>query len=243
MTWQGSVNLLENGEVPARYLRNIGTIGIAGQLRLLKAKVAIIGAGGLGGHNIELLSRQGVGYLRIIDGDCFADHNLNRQLLATEKNLGENKALAATRRVAEINSDVHTEAIPQMLTADNGEELLSGMDIVVDALDTISSRLLVSKMTAKLGIPLVHGAIAGFTGQVTTILPGDSGLEKIYKMTTGNDKGIELALGNPAITPALAATIQAQEVIKFLTGTGELLHKQLFYFDTELNIFEIFKIE
>ena len=243
MTWQGSVELLEKGEVPARYLRNMGTIGIQGQLRLLKAKVAIIGAGGLGGHIIELLSRQGVGQLRIIDGDCFADHNLNRQLLATEGNLGENKALVAARRVGEINSDVYAEAIGQMIAADNAERLLSGMDIVVDALDTISSRLLVSRMTSKLGISLVHGAIAGFTGHVTTILPGDKGLEQIYKSNQDGDKGIEVALGNPATTPAFAAAIQAQEVIKFLTGTGELLHKQLFYFDTELNIFEILKIE
>ena len=243
MTWQSSVNLLEKGQIPARYLRNIGTIGIEGQLTLLKSKVAIIGAGGLGGHNIELLSRQGIGYLRIIDGDQFADHNLNRQLLATEGNLGENKARVAARRVAEINSDVYVEAISQMVTGDNAEELLAGMDIVVDALDTISSRLLVSKITSKLGIPLVHGAIAGFTGQVTTLLPGDIGLEKIYKSSRGEDKGIEIAVGNPATTPAFAAAIQAQEVIKFLTGTGELLHKQLLYFDTELNIFELLKFE
>lgn len=243
MTGRGSVELLEKGEVPARYLRNMGTIGIQGQLQLLKAKVAIVGAGGLGGHIIELLSRQGVGHLRIIDGDCFADHNLNRQLLATERNLGENKALVAAQRVGEINSDVYAEGVAQMVTADNAEQLLSGMDIVVDALDTISSRLLVSKITIQLGIPLVHAAIAGFTGQVTTLLPGDKGLEQIYQSNHNGDKGIEVILGNPATTPAFAAAIQAQEVIKFLTGTGELLHKQLFYFDTELNIFEILKIE
>jgi molybdopterin/thiamine biosynthesis adenylyltransferase len=243
MSRMRTIQLLENGEVPERYLRNIGTIGIDGQLRLLHAKVAVIGAGGLGGHISELLARQGVGYLRVIDGDNFAAHNLNRQLLATQQNLGLNKSIAAFNRIAEVNSDVCVEAIPQMLNEENAEKLLFGMDVVVDALDTISSRLLVSKMTRKLGIPLVHGAIAGFTGQVTTLLPGDTGLEKIYKITTGSDKGIELALGNPATTPALAAAIQAQEVVKFLTGIGELLHKRLFYFDTELNIFEILTLE
>ncbi|MBC8014501.1 MAG: HesA/MoeB/ThiF family protein [Sporomusaceae bacterium] len=243
MSRERSVELLEQGEVPERYLRNIGTIGIKGQLALLQAKVAIVGAGGLGGNIIELLTRQGVGYLRIIDGDCFAPHNLNRQLLATEGNLGINKASAAVRRVAEINSDVYAEGIEQMLDEENAEQYLAGMDIVVDALDTISSRLLVSSATKKLGIPLVHGAIAGFTGQVTTLLPGDIGLEKIYKNNAGADKGIELILGNPATTPALAATIQAQEVVKFLTGIGELLHKKLFYFDTEFNIFKILTIE
>ena len=243
MSRMNAVELLENGEVPERYLRNIGTIGIEGQLRLLKAKVVIVGAGGLGGHIIELLARQGIGYLRIIDGDCFAAHNLNRQLLATEGNLGANKAIAAARRIAEINSDVDGESIPQMLDEENGQQLLLGMDVVVDALDNISTRLLLSKLTRELGIPLVHGAIAGFTGQVTTLLPGDIGLEKIYKVSNPSDKGIEILLGNPATTPALAATIQSQEVVKILTGIGELLHKRMLYFDTELNIFEILTIE
>jgi len=243
VTRKYSVELLEHGEVPERYLRNIGTIGIKGQLALLQAKVAIVGAGGLGGNSIELLARQGIGYLRIIDGDCFAAHNLNRQLLATEGNIGVNKSLAAVRRVAEINSDVYAEGVAQMLNEENAEKLLCGMDIVVDALDTISSRLLVSRVTRRLGIPLVHGAIAGFTGQVTTLLPGDIGLEKIYKVKARADKGIEMTLGNPATTPALAATIQVQEVVKLLTGIGELLQKKLFYFDTEFNIFEILTIE
>ena len=237
-----SVELLENGEVPERYLRNIGTIGIDGQLRLLNAKVAVVGAGGLGGNVIELLARQGVGYLKIIDGDGFATHNLNRQLLATEENMGMNKAKAAACRVAVVNSDVHIESIFQMLDEENAEQLLSGMDVVVDALDSIFSRLLVSQVTRKLKIPLVHAAIAGFTGQVTTLLPEDIGLEKIYKVSAGADKGIELSLGNPATTPAFVAAIQAQEVVKIVTGIGELLHKKLFYFDMELNIFEIYQL-
>ncbi|VBB09616.1 Hypothetical protein LUCI_4911 [Lucifera butyrica] len=231
------------GRIPERYQRNIGTIGIDGQLRLLNAKVAIAGAGGLGGNLIELLARQGVGYLRIIDGDSFAVHNLNRQLLATERNLGMNKAQAAARRIAEVNSDVTVDAVPAMLDEVNAVDLLAGMDVVVDALDNISSRLLLSRTAQALEIPLVHGAIAGFTGQITTLLPGRRGLETIYKMTPGSDRGIETVLGNPAVTPALAAAIQAQEVVKILTGIGEILDSQLLYFDTELNLFEIINLK
>jgi molybdopterin-synthase adenylyltransferase len=242
MSRQETLDMLEAGQSPERYQRNIGTIGVAGQLQLLNAKVAIVGAGGLGGNIIEHLTRQGVGYLRIIDGDSFAGHNLNRQLLATERNLGVNKAKAAANRIADVNSDVRAEAVPQMLEEENAAELLAGMDVVVDALDNFSSRLLLSKTTQELGIPLVHGAIAGFTGQITTILPGNRGLEKIYKVTAGANKGIETALGNPATTPAVAAAIQAQEVIKLLTGIGEVLHGKLLYFDTEVNCFEILHI-
>ena len=235
-----TLQMLETGKMPERYLRNLGTIGISGQLRLLNAKVAVVGAGGLGGGIVELLTRQGVGYLRIIDGDVFAAHNLNRQLLSTERNLGMNKAIAATHRVADVNSDVSAEAVPKMLETENAAELLAGMDVVVDALDNFSSRLILSKTTQELGIPLVHGAIAGFTGQVTTLLPGDQWLEK--NCSTGADKGIETGLGNPATTPALTAAIQTQEVIKLLTGVGELLHRKLLYFDTEVNVFEILTI-
>lgn len=242
MSKQDALKMLKAGVIPERYQRNIGTIGIEGQCLLLKAKVVIVGAGGLGGNIIELLTRQGVGYLRIIDGDCFTEHNLNRQLLATESNLGSNKAMTAAKRIAEVNSDVYADAVPQMLDVNNVRQLLAGMDVVVDALDSINSRLLLSKVTRELGIPLVHGAIAGSTGQVTTLLPGKPGLDKLYKFDDGLDKGIEVLLGNPATTPAFAAALQAQEVVKILTGVGELLSGRLLYFDMEMNLFEFLKI-
>jgi molybdopterin/thiamine biosynthesis adenylyltransferase len=242
MAREDSLALLARGEIPERYQRNIGTIGIDGQKRLLKARVTIVGAGGLGGTIIELLARQGVGFMRIIDDDSFTLHNLNRQLLATERTMGMNKAAVAAARVAEVNSDVETHAVPARLNEDNAVELLSGMDVIVDALDSINSRLVLCRMVQKLKIPLVHAAIAGFTGQVGTILPTGPGLEKIYKTTSGSDKGIETVLGNPSATPALAAAIQAQEVVKLLTGMGETISHKLLYFDTELNIYELLNL-
>ncbi len=242
MAREDSLALLVKGEIPQRYQRNIGTIGIDGQIRLLEARVAIIGAGGLGGNIIELLTRQGVGFLRIIDGDSFAPHNLNRQLLATQRTLGMNKSAVAAARVAEVNSDVEVHAVPVMFDEHNAVQLLTGMDVVIDALDSIDSRLLLCRFARELKIPLVHAAIAGLTGQVGTILPTGPGLEKIYKSTGGSDKGIEAILGNPASTPALAAAIQAQEVIKLLTGIGKPLHPRLLYFDTEFNIYELLNL-
>ncbi len=233
-----TLTMLEAGQVPERYLRNAGTIGATGQARLLAARVAVVGAGGLGGTVVELLARMGVGYLRIIDGDTFAAHNLNRQLLATESSLGESKAAAAAARVAAINADVTADAVPRMLDAGNAAALLTGMDVVVDALDTIGDRLLLGRTARQLAIPLVHAAIAGFTGQVATVLPGDPGLEQIYHQGAGPSRGIETVLGNPAATPAIAAALQAQEVVKLLTGVGEPLSRKLLYFDTEYNIFE-----
>lgn len=239
---RAALEMLANGQIPERYQRNIGTIGIQGQKSLLNAKVVIVGAGGLGGNIIELLARQGVGYLRVIDGDSFVAQNLNRQLLVNEHNLGTNKANAAASRIADINSDVYVEAVPQMLSAENAQELLAGMDVVVDALDNLTGRLLMIKAAQQLGIPLIHGAIAGFAGQVTTVLPTNQGLEKIYKNASDSDNSIERMLGNPAATPALAAAIQAQEVVKILTGVGEILSGRLLHFNTKLNLYRIFEI-
>lgn len=242
MPGEESLRELESGQMPERYLRNQGTIGTAGQLRLLQAKVTVAGAGGLGGHVIELLARQGVGYLQIVDGDFFTCHNLNRQILATEQTLGMNKALAAANRVAIVNPDVEVCAVMQMLDTNNAEKLLTGTDVIVDALDTISSRRMLMGIAQKLRIPLVHAAIAGFTGQVATVLPGDSVMTALFDRKTVSDRGVEVLLGNPAATPAMAAALQAQEVVKLITGVGELLNGQMLYFDMEYNLFEKIKM-
>ena len=230
---------LTAGRMPQRYLRNAGTIGIAGQLRLLRAKVAIIGAGGLGGHVVELLARQGVGCLVVIDGDCFTRHNLNRQILATEENLGQNKAVVAAARVAAINPDVEVIAVPEMMTETNPSRWLSGSDVIVDALDSMQTRRILFRTAQELAIPLVHAAIAGYTGQVTTIIPGDTRLAELFSPQTGSDAGIETRLGNPAATPALAAALQVQEAVKLITGIGQTLSGRLLYFDLEYNLFEL----
>ena len=243
MNQEKAIRLLEAGSVPERYLKNIGTIGLEGQLRLLKARVAVVGAGGLGGHIIELLTRQGIGFLRIIDGDCFAVHNLNRQLLATGGTLGMNKAAAAVHRIAEINSDVAAEAAPFMLDETNAAAMLADIDIVVDALDSLGTRLLLARAARALKIPMVHGAIGGFCGRVTTLLPEGPDPEKLFRTTNGSVQGIEATLGNPAATPAIAAAIQAQEVVKIITGIGEPLYRQMVYFDTQFNIFEVLRLE
>lgn len=243
MIGMASLELLANGQAPERYLRNIGTIGLDGQTRLLKSRVAVIGAGGLGGLVVELLARMGVGYLKVIDGDSFALHNLNRQVLSTENNMQQNKAQIAVQRVASINSDVQVESVAEMLDESNGEKLLKSMDVVVDALDNFSSRMTLGKVAAGLGIPLVHAAIAGFTGQVMTVMPGDQSFEKLYRSQPPSNRGIETTLGNPAATPALAASLEVQEVIKILTGTGDPIRNKLLYFDTQYNLFEFVNLE
>jgi len=233
---------LEAHVLPARYLRNFGTLGWEGQARLLRASVAIIGAGGLGGWIIEGLARMGVGHLVIVDGDAFEDNNLNRQTLCWEATLGQAKVEAARERVAQVNAGVQVTALCLWATADNLPELLRGVEVVVDALDELPTRLMLQKVCGGLGVPMVHGAIGGYIGQVTTILPGDAGLCALYGEECVPERGAEVEWGNPAATPMMVAAWEIQEVVKLLAGKGEILRGRLLFMDAESGCVEMFQL-
>ncbi len=225
---------LREGIIPVRYRRNIPSLGIEGQVRLLAATAAVVGAGGLGGLIIELLARAGVGRLILIDGDSFAEDNLNRQLLCREGDLGRKKIAAAGERVAAVNSAVEVIAHPVFLTADNAAALLAGAEVVIDALDRISVRILLEKTAARLSVPLVHGAIGGLIGQVATVRPGEEILSiSIYGREESPPRGIEAVLGTPTITPAVVASLEAMEAVKILLGWESSLANELLYLDLE----------
>lgn len=234
---------LEAGVVPLRYVRNIGTIGLEGQARLLRATVAVVGLGGLGGYVMEALARIGVGQLILIDADIFEEHNLNRQLLSAEQRLDTEKAQAARERVAQVNAAVEVTAHAKQLTQDNLRQLLEGADVVVDALDRLPSRLLLQDGAQELGIPMVHGSIAGFLGQVMTIFPDEPGLHGLYGQRTDlPEQGLEAELGTPAATPMAVAAWEAQEVVKILTGRGETLRHRLLLMDMESGSIETLQV-
>ncbi|WP_337906870.1 HesA/MoeB/ThiF family protein [Pelovirga terrestris] len=222
--------IMQSGFLPARYQRNRHMISISQQLQLLKSRVAVVGCGGLGGYVIEELARLGVGHLRVIDPDIFEEHNLNRQLLATIDNLGTSKAAAALKRVQDINPAVGIDPRQVAVGFDNGIELLTGMDVVVDAIDNISGRLELAQLCSQLAIPLVHGSIAGWFGQVSCIKPGQGTMQKLYANRTA-DKGIESTFGNPSFTPAVVGSLQAAEVCKILLIQGELLDEGILTVD------------
>ena len=223
---------LKSGVTPWRYLRNTGTIGTEGQIKLLQSTVAVVGAGGLGGTIVELLARQGAGHLIIIDDDRFTEQNLNRQLMSTEKNLGKYKALVAAKRVKDINSAVTVTTFVKKLTEKNANSLLKDANLVADGLDNVPSRFVVENACRDLGIPYVYGTIAGFGGQLMTIFPGDAGLSCIYG-SSGSfpEQGIEVKIGNPSATPAIIAAWQVQEIVKIITGIGQPLRNHLLILD------------
>jgi molybdopterin/thiamine biosynthesis adenylyltransferase len=228
--------------LPARYERSQGTVGWEGQTKLLESTVAVVGCGGLGGWIIEGLARMGVGHLVLIDGDTFGENNLNRQAFCTETNLGQLKTEAAQERLARVNAATEVTVHPVMADEAGLRGMLAGADVVVDALDTLPTRLILQKVAQSLGIPVVHGAIGGYVGQVMTVFPGDEGLYALYGRGEVPEQGIEAQLGNPAATPMMVAAWQIQEVIKILLGAGEPLRNRLLFMDAESGLAEILEI-
>lgn len=228
--------------LPTRYQRNLGTVGWDGQLALLRATVGVVGAGGLGGWVVEGLARMGVGRLIVIDSDIFEENNLNRQILATERCLGQSKAEMARQRVADVNSSV--EVVPHQVHVDEAQmvQLLRGSNVIVDALDALPTRLALQRAAHALGCPLVHGAIAGFVGQVMTIFPEDAGLTALYGEGHVQERGIETQWGNPAATPMLVAAWQIQETVKLITGKGQLLRHRLLFMDSEVGTVDVLQV-
>jgi len=221
---------LERGIMPARYQYSRNAMSVTDQLSLFRSTVAVIGCGGLGGYIVEELARLGVGRLVVIDPDLFEEQNLNRQLLSSPAELGCPKVEVAVRRVNAINPAVTIVPHRVAFSSDNGTELLASCHVVVDALDTIAVRRELAETCSELRIPLVHGAIAGWYGHVTTMLPGDSALKDFYAQHC-REKGIEQQLGNLSFTPAVVASLQVAEVCKLLVGQGTPLCGRMLMID------------
>lgn len=209
-------------------------------LSLREKKVLVVGCGGLGGHIIEQLARLGVGHITAVDSDTFDETNLNRQLLSHSKNIGKSKAYAAKEHIAMINPDIQLDALQVFFDESNAKAMTEGFDVICDALDSVASRFILQKYAAINQTPMVHGAIAGWYGQVTTIFPNDNTLNYIYH--TGQNKGIEQVLGNPSFTPALVASIEVSEVLKILIGKGKLLRNRLLIINTLEQEYEILEL-
>ena len=170
------MSLLSDDELD-RYARHLvlREVGGRGQALLKAARVAVVGAGGLGSPCLLYLAAAGVGQLSIIDDDRVSLSNLQRQVLFATSEIGQRKAQAAAARLAAINPHVEATPLPERLTPENAQALLAGHDLVIDGSDSFSTRLTVNAAAVALGLPLVSGAIGPFDGQVAVFkghLPG-----------------------------------------------------------------------
>jgi molybdopterin/thiamine biosynthesis adenylyltransferase len=218
---------------PQRYLRNAGSLGLAGQKKLLQSRALLIGVGGLGGTIAQLLARMGLGTLILADGDFFSEDNLNRQAFSLEQNIGQGKVQVACSEILKINAATEVEIFAGFVKENELASLIRGVNVAMDALDNMPTRFLLEKVCKEGKVPLVHGAVAGFSGQVTTIYPEDVGFKAFYgESQTISEKGIEVELGNLAGIVSTVASLQVQEVIKIITGLGRPLRNRLLFLDS-----------
>lgn len=216
-----------------RYSRNFNSISKENQLLLSEWVVAIVGLGGLGGYVLENLVRLGVGSLHLIDKDVFDESNLNRQILSQENNLGVYKADEAYKRAKSINSKVNIKTFIDTLNKDS-VHMLEGVDIVIDCLDSVESRIELESLCDKMDLTLVHGAIGGYFGQVALSSPGNRIFHKIY-----GESNIDNKLGNLPMTCMVTASIQTTLALKVLFK--EEVEKELIYINVE--DFELLKVK
>lgn len=226
---------------PNRYQRNFRALSREDQGKIAAATVAVVGCGGLGGYIAEEMARLGVGHLILIDGDKLDETNLNRQLFATEQALGQDKVEAARTRLESVNSATRLGTYTEWFNEENADKLFQGVDLVCDALDSISARKALERSCHFLNLPLVFASIGGWYGLLGVSLPGDYSISRLY----GNgeeDRGVERIWGNPAFTPAVVASLAVAEGIKILTGKPVSLRKAWLQIDLLEMEFERFEL-
>ncbi len=218
-----------------RYSRQIllPQVGGKGQEKLLEAKVLVIGAGGLGSPCALYLAAAGIGNLGIVDSDVVELNNLQRQILHSTGDVGRPKVDSARDRLQSINPDIRIIPHQLRLTSENILEVIKGYDIVVDGSDNFPTRYLVNDACVLAGKPLSHGAILRFFGQVFTIIPGEGACYRCL-FAEPPPPGMVPSCQEAGILGAVAGiigTLQANEVLKYILGVGELLTEKLLIFD------------
>lgn len=210
-----------------RYDRQIRLFGIEGQERLKRSKVFIAGAGGLGSPISIYLAAAGIGKIVLVDKDVVEPSNLNRQILHWERDIGSKKALSALEKLREMNSMITVEAVAEILDQENIFRLVGDADLIIDAMDNFPTRYLLNKAALEKGIPLIHGAISGWHGQATTVLPGRTACLRCIFPESPPPETFPVV----GVTPGIIGLIQATEAMKYITGLGDLLAGKLLIWD------------
>ncbi|MCR5026742.1 MAG: HesA/MoeB/ThiF family protein [Methanobrevibacter sp.] len=229
--------------MPTRYIgdgyweiisRQMSVVTRSEQQRFKDSKITVIGCGGIGGETIEMLARMGIGELVLVDEDAFDLSNLNRQTLASLADVGLDKSAVAKEKVRLINPYVKVTNYNEHVDSSNIDKLIGDSDIVIDALDNVLTRVIVSRKAKEKGIPYIHGAIHGTLGQITVFLAdGEKTYEEMFNLPSNGKELTDDVLdalknvtsGVPPVigpTPNLIGCLEAMEAFKILTGIGKV---------------------
>jgi molybdopterin-synthase adenylyltransferase len=217
--------MMDHGKV--RYQRQYPLLGDEGQKRLQCARILIAGVGGLGTIAATYLAAAGVGFLRLVDHDRVELSNLNRQILYSSKDIGRAKVTVAAERLESLNPSIGIEGIQRTFDEQTVEELTQDIDLIVDAFDNFATRYLINRVAFARRIPLIHGAVRGFFGQVSTLIPGSTACLQCLVAHSPPEESFPIIGG----TCGVIGAIQATEAVKVLSGQGEPLLNRLFFWD------------
>ena len=229
--------------MPTRYIgdgyweiisRQMSVVTRSEQQRFKDSKITVIGCGGIGGETIEMLARMGIGELVLVDEDAFDLSNLNRQTLASLADVGLDKSAVAKEKVRLINPYVKVTSYNEHVDSSNIDKLIGDSDIVIDALDNVLTRVIVSRKAKEKGIPYIHGAIHGTLGQITVFMAeNDKTYEEMFNLPSQGKELTEdvidalknVTSGVPPVigpTPNLIGCLEAMEAFKIITGVGKV---------------------
>jgi len=244
---------VENGKLSDEeleyYSRQVvmAEMGYSAQLKLKNSKACLLGVGGLGSVASMQLAAMGVGHLRIVDRDVVELDNLHRQHLYGVDEVGYPKVEAAAKRLHNLNPYITVEPLPLSINEANAEDIVEGMDVVVDGLDSMAARYAINRACIKLGVPYVFGAVITTTGNLSTIVPGETAcLECFYGSL--DDKKLPKC-GVVGVHPSLVnviASLEVSEAVRILTGKQPRLVNKLLHFDLdemEFNEISLSKVE
>ena len=222
-----------------RYSRQIHLIGRDGQEKLASSSVAVIGVGGLGSAASIYLVAAGIGRLFIIDDGLVELSNLQRQILYTVDDIGKPKVFVAKERLEKLNPNTEIIPIKGKFTMEKADEILSQVDLAIDALDNWETRIILDKAAWRHGKPYIHAGVHGFYGQLTVLVPGKTPcLRCIFPSKIRIKQPIPVF----STTPGVLGVLEANEALKLLLGKGEPLMNKILIYDGLTGLFEILKI-
>ncbi len=240
---------MNSEELYNRYRKQIllKEFGEAAQLKLLKAKVLVTGAGGLGCPALQYIAASGVGKIGIVDFDIVDISNLHRQILFSDEDIGKSKAIAAAEKLNALNSEIEIQTFNLKLDNKNAIQIISGYDIVIDGTDNFVTRYIVNDACVLLNKPMVYGAVQRFEGQlgVFNFAEKNTGLKINYRDLFPEPPDTALSCneaGVLGVVPGIIGTMQAAEAIKIITGTPAVLCNSIVSYNTLTNTFHKFAI-
>lgn len=232
-------------EDQSRFTRHISLdeIGLKGQEKLKNARVLVIGAGGLGSPLLIYIAAAGIGTIGIIDDDIVSMSNLQRQVLYTTAEIGRKKVEVASKKLAALYPDITILKYDYKLNEKNVEDLFKKYDIIADCTDNYKTRRLIGQMSAKLNKPLAYASVLNFEGQISVFnYNGGPVYSDLFPNLPKDGIYKENEIGLIGVLPGIAGTIQANEIIKIITGYGKVISGKLLVFNIQENRFNFFNI-